>query len=33
MARKRMIHPTLWTDSKFLQLEDEAKLLFIGLLC
>ena len=33
MARKRMVHPSMFTDSKFLQLKDEAKILFIGMLC
>jgi hypothetical protein len=33
MARKRMVHPDIWTDSKFLSLKnDEARLLFIGLM-
>ena len=32
MARKRMIHPQIWIDNKFLKLpNDEAKLLFIGM--
>ena len=33
MARKRMIHPGIWTDEKFLQLpNDEARLLFVGMM-
>ena len=33
MARKRMIHPDIWTDEKFLSLKnDEARLLFIGMM-
>ena len=33
MARKRMIHPDIWTDEKFLSLpNDESRLLFIGMM-
>tara|TARA_R100000808_G_C2154113_1_gene164854 strand:- start:2108 stop:3058 length:951 start_codon:yes stop_codon:yes gene_type:complete len=33
MARKRMIHPGIWTDEKFLTLKNnEARLLFIGMM-
>ncbi len=33
MARKRMVHPDIWTDVKFLGLPtDEARLLWIGLM-
>ena len=31
MARKRMIDPKFWSDDKIIELEDKAKLLFIGL--
>ncbi len=32
MARKRVISPDIWTDEKFLQLPQEGRLFFIGLL-
>lgn len=33
MARKRMVHPDIWTDEKFLSLKNnEARLLFIGMM-
>ena len=31
MARKRMIDPKFWSDDKIIELDDKAKLLFIGL--
>ena len=33
MARKRMIDPSLWADSKFAKLSPNAKVMFIGIFC